>query len=65
MSDNCFDPIRKIVHAEVSDVIRIAMIVNDEHITKTLMVDDIYEAIRFRGTNLTPSTNIGSSVCDK
>jgi len=65
VSEDSYDLVRKIIEAEVREIVRLALIVNSEHQTKTLMSDDIYEAIAFRGTNLTQSSELSVSTCTK
>ena len=65
LSDDCYNNIRNIVNKQLSDIIVAALVVNSEHNTKTLMPDDIYEALRLRGYNVTQSTDLGTSTCAK
>lgn len=65
VSDDCYDLIRKLIDYKLEEIVRITMIVNSEHQTKTVMADDVYEAIALSGTNLTQSTEIGVATCQK
>jgi len=66
ISEDCFDIIRKLIHDKLEEIIRITMIINSEHQTKTLMPDDIYEAISLEdGVNLAQSNDLGTSTCSK
>jgi len=65
ISEDCFNFIRKLINAKLEETIRLTMIINSEHQTKTLMPDDIYEAISFEGANLTQSNELGTSTCSK
>jgi len=65
VSEDCFDLVRKLIDAKLEEVIRVTMIVNSEHQTKTLMPEDIYEAIAFSGVNLTQSSELGVATCAK
>lgn len=61
VADECFPLIRDIIHDKVDEIIRTAVVINSEHHTKTLMSDDIYEALRIRGYNIPKSTELGVS----
>ena len=65
ISDDCFNTIRKIIDHKVYEILDTALIVNSEHQTKTLMIDDIYNAIHLLGYNITQSNEIGTSTCSK
>jgi len=65
LSDDCYNNIRDIVNKQLSDIIVAALVVNSEHNTKTLMPEDIYEAFRLRGYNVTQSSELGTSTCAK
>ena len=65
VSDDCFAEIDKLISNELDEVIRLVMIVNTERQTKTVMPDDVYEAIQFRGLNLAQSTEIGTNTYNK
>lgn len=42
-----------------------ALVVNSEHNTKTLMPEDIYEALRLLGYNVAQSRELGTTTCAK
>lgn len=65
VSEECYDLVRKLINMELEEIIRVVMIVNSEHQTKTLMPEDIYEAVAFKGTNLTQSAELGVTTCTK
>jgi len=65
VSVDCYDLIRKLIHSKLEEIIRVTMIVNSEHQTKTLMPEDIYEAIAYDGTNLAQSAELGVATCAK
>lgn len=65
LSDDCYNNIRNIVNKQLSDIIVAALVVNSEHNTKTLMPEDVYEALRLRGYNVTQSSDLGTSTCAK
>lgn len=65
VSEDCYDLIRKLIDVKLEEILRITMIVNTERQTKTLMAEDVYEAISLSGTNLTQSTELGVATCQK
>lgn len=65
LSDDCFETVRTLVGVKLSDVINTALVVNSEHQTKTLMADDIYEALYLLNHNVTQSNELGTSTCSK
>lgn len=65
LSDDCYNTIREIASMYLSDIVIAALVVNSEHNTKTLMQDDIYEALRLRGYNVTQSQELGTATCAK
>jgi histone H3/H4 len=65
ISDNCFDTIRDLIGYRLEEVISASLIVNSEHQTKTLMAEDVYEALRLLNYNVTQSTDMGKSTCSK
>jgi len=65
LSDDCYNSIRNLVENKLSDVINVALVVNSEHNTKTLMPEDIYEALFINGYNITQSNDLGTNTCVK
>lgn len=65
LSDNCYDVLRKLVDDKLEEVIRITMIVNSLKHTKTLMTEDLQDAISLMGTKLSDSNCIGTNTYNK
>lgn len=65
LSDDCYTTIRGLVGSHIAEIIIAALVVNSEHNTKTLMPDDIYEAMRLRGYNVAQSSQLGTATCSK
>jgi histone H3/H4 len=65
ISDDCYSTIRNLVGLYLSEVIVAALVVNSEHNTKTLMPEDIYEALRLRGYNVAQSSELNTTTCAK
>ena len=60
ISDDCFNVIRKIIDNRLTDIIKDSLIINAEHQTKTLMVDDIYESLTLNGFNVAQSNDLNN-----
>lgn len=65
VSEDSFDIIRQLIDRELREVIKLTLIVNSEHQTKTLMGNDVYNAVSFRGTNMTQSSELSVNTCPK
>ena len=55
MSDDCVDTIRSLIGVELNEIIRMAVILNEQNSTKTVMTDDIYNALKFLNKNVARS----------
>jgi histone H3/H4 len=65
ISDDCFDLVRNMIGMKLTDIVKVANIVNSEHQTKTIMVNDIYESLHLLGYNVTQSTDLSTTACNK
>lgn len=65
ISEDCYDTIRQIFESKLDEIIKTILIVNSEHQTKTIMQQDIYDALEILGYNVAKSTNLGLSTCTK
>jgi histone H3/H4 len=65
LSDDCHNTVRGLVEDVLNKTASTILIVNSEHQTKTIMVDDVYEALRLMGHNVTESSEIGTTTCVK
>lgn len=65
LSDDCYDEIRVIMNDKLKEIVNAVMIVNSEHNTKTIMVNDIYNALHLLGHNVTQSSELNTSTCSK
>ena len=65
VSDDCFDVVRQVIYNRLNEVIQASLVVNSEHNTKTLMSDDVYDALGLLGYNVTQSRELGTSTCSK
>ena len=61
VSEECFEEIRDLIRNKLVSLLKIILIVNSERQTKTLMPDDIYEALRLSGENIAESHDLGAS----
>ena len=65
LSEDCYNTVRDLVGVYLAEIIVSALVVNSEHNTKTLMPEDIYEALRLRGYNVTQSQELGTTTFTK
>lgn len=65
VSEECFNTIQDLVSNQLEEIIHAALVVNSEHQTKTLMPDDVSEALRLLGYNVAQSTDLGTTTCAK
>lgn len=57
ISQDSYDIIKKILIHELDDIIYKSVIINSESIHKSLMPNDIYNALEIKGINLTKIDN--------
>jgi histone H3/H4 len=65
VSEECFPSIRALISQHIDNIVRNALIINSEHQTKTLMPDDIYDALSLIGENLAQSNELGTNTITK
>ena len=66
MSEPCYPCIRSHMDSKLRDIIRVILAVNSEQSTKTIMSDNVYDALRMMGKNVSKSDDLGvKSVCSK
>lgn len=65
LSDDCYQPIRDIINNKIHEIVRTLIIVNTEHQTKTLMIEDLYNSLKLLNINLTQTTEMGKTKCVK
>lgn len=58
ISDDCYPTIYGTVDEMLNNIIKTAIIMNDEQNTKTLMVDDIYKSFILNGYNVARSSEL-------
>jgi len=61
ISEDCFAEIRELTKNKLVSLLKVALIVNSERQTKTIMPDDIYEALRLLGENIAESHDLGTA----
>jgi len=52
MYDDCIVPLKHLVAMKLDEVLSTTLIVNSQHATKTIMPDDVYEALSLCGINV-------------
>jgi histone H3/H4 len=65
ISDDCYDEIRDIMLYRLDKVVKASLVVNAQRQNKTLMAEDVYDALALMGENLTPSNYLGTSSITK
>ena len=58
MSDDCVATIRSLIGMELNEIIRMAVIMNEQNATKTVMTDDIYNALHFMNVNIAKTDDL-------
>jgi histone H3/H4 len=65
ISEDCFDEIRDIMLHRLERVVKASLVVNSQKQNKTLMAEDVYDALALMGENLTASSYLGTSSITK
>jgi len=63
ISEECYPVIHDTIGSTIEDIVRVALIVNSARSTKTLMVEDIHDALSLEGYNVAQSTDLGTGSC--
>jgi len=61
MSDECVEIIRILLHVKATEICDV-IILQKPKIVKTVMVEDVYTALKSLGVNLTHSDHLGQGV---
>lgn len=65
ISDECFNSIRGLLTQHLNNIVRNALVINSVNQTKTLMPEDVYEALATMGENLAQSHDLGTTTVSK
>lgn len=65
LSEQCYGSVEELARDTLSRVLFNALVVNSAHKTKTLMVTDIYDALRLSGYNVAQSNKLSTDTCAK
>ncbi len=65
LSEECYTTIRHLINMELNDLLNDSFIINEERGTKTLMADDVLEALKIRGVYLSKSEDLSTETCEK
>ena len=60
LSDDCFETIRNVANNKIDELIKTILIVNSEHKTKTIIVNDLYESLQILNHNITESSDLNT-----
>jgi histone H3/H4 len=64
ISEDCYDTIRNLIMFRLTKLLHTSFIINDQTNTKTLMVNDVVEALRLQGKSVCKST-LSNETCPK
>lgn len=65
ISEECFPYIRALIEQKLDIVVRNSLVVNRERQTKTLMTEDVYQALALTGENIAQSHELGTTTVTK
>ena len=65
MSDDCYPEVYRLINDNLDRIIATSLIINSENGTKTLMNNDIYQAMKINGHIVAESTDLGTNTCAK
>lgn len=65
IAEDCYPMIRALIDARLDDIIEKSLRVNEQHQTKTLMADDVYEALALCGEHIAQSSDLGTTTIAK
>jgi histone H3/H4 len=63
LSEDSIGVIRTIILGITNNIISTSLVVNSENKTKTLMGEDIYNALSILGENIAHSNDLGTNTC--
>jgi len=65
MSDECYTEIYKLIDSNLDNLVATSLVINSENGTKTLMSNDVYQAMKSNGYIIGESTELGTNTCAK
>ena len=66
ISEPCYPCIQELMDSKLQEIVRNVLIINSEQSTKTIMSDNVYDALRIMGEKVSKSDDLGvKSVCSK
>lgn len=65
LSEDCYPTIRNLIVMKLNELLVDSFVVNEERGTKTLMVEDVLEALRMNGVYVSGSEELSSETCAK
>ena len=65
LSDESYNMVRNLISMKVEELIEKSLIVNDERGTKTIMCEDVVDALRLSGVYLSKSNDLSNETCLK
>lgn len=65
LSEECYEPVRSLLGAELEEILRISLYINEINNTKTITMDDICDSLRLLGRNMAKSEDLSIASCSK
>jgi histone H3/H4 len=60
ISEDCMDPIRQLIVSDITEIMRHCVLINNIKGTKTILLDDLHEALKIMGYNTAKSDELNS-----
>jgi len=65
LADDCYSSLFEATEDLVRTIMETTLVINAERGTKTIMSEDIYDALAFLGFNVAQSTELSTTICTK
>lgn len=62
LSDDCFNTTREMIEEKLAEVLNAVLVVNSENQTRTIMVNDVYDALHLLGHNISRSSEMSTAT---
>ncbi len=60
LSEDCFETVRNLIDDKLNEIVKTILVVNSEHLTKTVMVGDVYKALQLLNYNVAESSYLNT-----
>lgn len=62
VSESCYEVMRELIVEHLTEIIKLTLITNSEHQTRTIMVEDVYKAVNLLGYVVAHSNDLGTTT---